>query len=96
MQKEYCALYEEFLSSKTKGPGEFFRSVDKLWIFCKHHIMLNTMADPALEDHEGRSTQDNSSTITQTIVGVETCMMSSKNAHLLKSLLKNKQSNCGP
>ncbi|MBW0473163.1 hypothetical protein O181_012878 [Austropuccinia psidii MF-1] len=54
------------------------------------------MEDPNLEDHEGRSTQDNSSTITQTIVDVETCMMSSKIAHLLKLLLNNKQSSCGP
>ncbi|MBW0487085.1 hypothetical protein O181_026800 [Austropuccinia psidii MF-1] len=45
--------------------------------------------------HEGGSTP-NSSTITQNIVDVETCMMSSKIAHLLKSLLKNKKSNCGP
>ncbi|MBW0563208.1 hypothetical protein O181_102923 [Austropuccinia psidii MF-1] len=58
--------------------------------------MLNTIADADLEDHKGRSTQDNSSTITQTIVDVETCMMSSKIAHLLKSLIKNKQSKCGP
>ncbi|MBW0488865.1 hypothetical protein O181_028580 [Austropuccinia psidii MF-1] len=57
--------------------------------------MLNTIADAYWEDHEGRSTQDNSSTITQTLVDVETCMMSSKIAHLLKILLKNKQSNCG-
>ncbi|MBW0494742.1 hypothetical protein O181_034457 [Austropuccinia psidii MF-1] len=42
------------------------------------------------------STQDNSSTITRTIVIVETCMMSSKITNLLKSLLKNKQSNFGP
>ncbi|MBW0525015.1 hypothetical protein O181_064730 [Austropuccinia psidii MF-1] len=54
------------------------------------------MADADLEDHEGRRTQDNSSTITQTIRNVETCMMSSKIAHLLESLLKNKQSNFGP
>ncbi|MBW0511034.1 hypothetical protein O181_050749 [Austropuccinia psidii MF-1] len=58
--------------------------------------MLNTMADLDLGDHEGRSTQDNSSTIPQTIVNLETSMMSSKTAHLLKSLLKNKQSNCCP
>ncbi|MBW0578183.1 hypothetical protein O181_117898 [Austropuccinia psidii MF-1] len=58
--------------------------------------MLNTIADVDLEDHEGRSTQDNSPTITQTIVDVETCMMSSKIAHLLQSLMKNKQSKCGP
>ncbi|MBW0541485.1 hypothetical protein O181_081200 [Austropuccinia psidii MF-1] len=57
--------------------------------------MINTIADVYLEDHEGRSTQDNSSTITQTLVDVETCMMSSKTTQLLKSLLKNKQSNCG-
>ncbi|MBW0487297.1 hypothetical protein O181_027012 [Austropuccinia psidii MF-1] len=54
------------------------------------------MADANLEEHEGRSTQDNPSTITQAIVDVETCMMSSKIAHLLKSLLKTKKSNCGP
>ncbi|MBW0474112.1 hypothetical protein O181_013827 [Austropuccinia psidii MF-1] len=96
MQKEYSALYKEFLSSKTRGPGKFFRSINKLQICCNHHIMLNTMADPDLEDHEGRSTQDNSSTITQTIVDVETCMMSSKIEYLLKSLLKNKKSNWGP
>ncbi|MBW0519298.1 hypothetical protein O181_059013 [Austropuccinia psidii MF-1] len=95
MQKEYSALYEEFLSSKTKGPGEFFRSVNKLQICCTHHIMLNSMAYPDLEDHDGGSTPNNS-TITQSIVDVETCMMSSKAAHLLKSLLKNKQSNSGP
>ncbi|MBW0500645.1 hypothetical protein O181_040360 [Austropuccinia psidii MF-1] len=61
MQKEYSALYKEFLSSKTKGPGEFFRSINKLQICCNHHIILNTMAELDLEDHEGRSTQDNSS-----------------------------------
>ncbi|MBW0542997.1 hypothetical protein O181_082712 [Austropuccinia psidii MF-1] len=54
------------------------------------------MADADLEDHEGNSTQDGSSTITQTIVDVETCMMSRKTAHPLKRLLKNKQSKCGP
>ncbi|MBW0568374.1 hypothetical protein O181_108089 [Austropuccinia psidii MF-1] len=59
-------------------------------------MLKNTIADADLEDHEGRSTQDNSSTITQTLVDVETCMMSSKIAHLLKGLLKNKQSKCGP
>ncbi|MBW0533853.1 hypothetical protein O181_073568 [Austropuccinia psidii MF-1] len=58
--------------------------------------MLNTIAHADLEYHKGRSTQDNSSTITQALVDVETYMMSSKIAHLLKSLLKNKQSNCGP
>ncbi|MBW0550384.1 hypothetical protein O181_090099, partial [Austropuccinia psidii MF-1] len=58
--------------------------------------MLNTIADANLEDHKGRSTQDNSSTITQTIVDVEESMMSSKIAHLLQSLMKNKQSKCGP
>ncbi|MBW0582729.1 hypothetical protein O181_122444 [Austropuccinia psidii MF-1] len=96
MQKEYSELYKEFLSSKTKGPGEFFRSINKLQICCNHHIMLKTMTDPYLEDHEGRSTQDNSSTITQSIVDLETCMMSSKIAHLLKRLLKKKKSNCCP
>ncbi|MBW0537022.1 hypothetical protein O181_076737 [Austropuccinia psidii MF-1] len=58
--------------------------------------MLYTLADADLGDQEGRSTQDNSSTITQTLVDVETCMLSSKIAHLLKSLLKNKKSKCGP
>ncbi|MBW0585908.1 hypothetical protein O181_125623 [Austropuccinia psidii MF-1] len=48
------------------------------------------MAAPDLEDHEGRSTQDNSSTITQTIDDVETCMMSSKISHLIKNLLRAK------
>ncbi|MBW0488025.1 hypothetical protein O181_027740 [Austropuccinia psidii MF-1] len=98
MQPEYSTLYKEFLPSKSKGPGpgEFFRNINKLLICCNHHIMLNTMADEDLEDHEGRSTQDNSSTITQTILDVEKCMMSRKISHLLKSLLKNKQSKCGP
>ncbi|MBW0534968.1 hypothetical protein O181_074683 [Austropuccinia psidii MF-1] len=54
------------------------------------------MADADLEDHEGRSPQDSSSTITQTIVDVEACMISSKIAHLLKHLLNKKQSKCGP
>ncbi|MBW0496435.1 hypothetical protein O181_036150 [Austropuccinia psidii MF-1] len=58
--------------------------------------MLNTIADVDLEDSEGRSTQDNFSTITRTILDVKTCMMSPKIAHLLNSLLKNKQSKCGP
>ncbi|MBW0583801.1 hypothetical protein O181_123516, partial [Austropuccinia psidii MF-1] len=58
--------------------------------------MLNTIAEADLEDPKGRSTQDNSPTITQTIVDVETCMMSSKIAHLLQSLMKNKQTRCGP
>ncbi|MBW0492111.1 hypothetical protein O181_031826 [Austropuccinia psidii MF-1] len=58
--------------------------------------MLNTIVDADLEDHEVRSTQDNSSIITQTIVDVEKCMKSSKTAHLLNSLLKNKQSKYGP
>ncbi|MBW0542548.1 hypothetical protein O181_082263 [Austropuccinia psidii MF-1] len=57
--------------------------------------MLNTIAHAHLEDHKGRRIQDNSSTITQTILDVETCMMSSKISHLLNSLLKNKQSKCG-
>ncbi|MBW0590606.1 hypothetical protein O181_130321 [Austropuccinia psidii MF-1] len=95
MQQEYSTLYKEFLSSKSKGPGEFFRNINKLQI-CYHHIMLNTIAEADLEDHKGRSTQDNSPTITQTIVDVETCMMSSKIAHLLQSLMKNKQTRCGP
>ncbi|MBW0498712.1 hypothetical protein O181_038427 [Austropuccinia psidii MF-1] len=96
MQKEYYTLYKELLSFKSKGPGEFLRNIDKLQICFNHHIMLNTIADADLEDHKGRSPQDNSSTITQTIVDVETCMMSSKIAHLLQSLMKNKQSKCGP
>ncbi|MBW0491506.1 hypothetical protein O181_031221 [Austropuccinia psidii MF-1] len=54
------------------------------------------MADSDLEDHEGRSTQDNSSTNTQTILDVGTCMMSNKIAYLLNSLLKNKKSKFGP
>ncbi|MBW0539159.1 hypothetical protein O181_078874 [Austropuccinia psidii MF-1] len=54
------------------------------------------MADADLEDQQGRRTQDNSWTITQTIVDVETCMMSSKIAHLLELLLKNKQSKYCP
>ncbi|MBW0524921.1 hypothetical protein O181_064636 [Austropuccinia psidii MF-1] len=58
--------------------------------------MLNIITDAYLEDHKGRSTQDNSSTITQIIVDVETCMMSSKISHLLNSFRKNKQSKCGP
>ncbi|MBW0542197.1 hypothetical protein O181_081912 [Austropuccinia psidii MF-1] len=95
MPKEYSTLYKEFLSSKNKGPGEFFRNSNKLQICCNHHIILNTIADADLEDHKVRSTQDNSSTITQALVDVETRMMSSKIAHLLKSLLKSKQSNCG-
>ncbi|MBW0549753.1 hypothetical protein O181_089468 [Austropuccinia psidii MF-1] len=96
MQKEYSTLYEELLSSKSKGPRNFFRNINKVQICCNHHIMLNTIADGDLEDHEGRSTQDNSPTITRAIVDVENFMMSSKDAHLLKSLLKNKQSKCGP
>ncbi|MBW0591908.1 hypothetical protein O181_131623 [Austropuccinia psidii MF-1] len=96
MQQECSTLYKEFLSSKIKGPGESFRNINKLQIFCNHHIMLNTIVEADLEDHKGRSTQDNSSTITQTIVNVETCMMSIKIAHLLQSLMKNKQLNCGP
>ncbi|MBW0562837.1 hypothetical protein O181_102552 [Austropuccinia psidii MF-1] len=96
MQKEYSTLYKEFLSSKSKGPVGFFRCINKLQICGDHHIMLNTIVDADLEDHKGGSTQDNSSTITQTILDVETCMMSSKLSHLLKCLLKNKQTNCGP
>ncbi|MBW0591652.1 hypothetical protein O181_131367 [Austropuccinia psidii MF-1] len=96
MQQEYSTLYKEFLSSKRKEPGELFRNINKLQTCCNHHIMLNTIADADLEDHDGRSTQDSSSAITPTLVDVETCMMSSKIAHLLKSLLKNKQSKCGP
>ncbi|MBW0559892.1 hypothetical protein O181_099607, partial [Austropuccinia psidii MF-1] len=93
MQQECSTLYKEFLSSKSKGPGELFRNINKLRICFNHHIMLNTIAKADLEDHEGRSTQDNSPTITQTIVDVETFMMSNKIAHLLQSLMKNKQSN---
>ncbi|MBW0584259.1 hypothetical protein O181_123974 [Austropuccinia psidii MF-1] len=96
MQQEYSTLYREFLSSKSKVPGESFRNINKLQICCNHQIMLNTIVDADSEDHEGRSTQDNSSTITRTLVDVEKCMMSSKISHLLKSLLKNKQSKCGP
>ncbi|MBW0547872.1 hypothetical protein O181_087587 [Austropuccinia psidii MF-1] len=96
MQQEFSTLYKEFLSFKSKGPGESFRDINKLQICCNHHNMLNTIAYADLEDHKGRSTQDNSSTITPTIVDVETCMMSIKIAHLLKSLLKNKQSKFGP
>ncbi|MBW0507480.1 hypothetical protein O181_047195 [Austropuccinia psidii MF-1] len=95
IQKEYFTLYKKFLSSKTKGPQECFRSVNKLWIFCNHHTMINSMGEPNFKDHEGRSTPNNS-TISQTIVDVETCIMSSKIAHLLKRLLKNQQSRCGP
>ncbi|MBW0573276.1 hypothetical protein O181_112991 [Austropuccinia psidii MF-1] len=70
MQQEYSKLYKEFLSSKSKGPGEFFRNINKLQICRNHHIMLNTIADADLEDHKGRSTQDHSSTITRTLVDV--------------------------
>ncbi|MBW0501177.1 hypothetical protein O181_040892 [Austropuccinia psidii MF-1] len=91
MQQEYSTLYKEFLSSKSNGPGEFVRNSKKLQICCNHNIMLNTIADADLEDHKGRSTHDNFSTITQTLVDVETCMISSKIAHLLKGLLKNKK-----
>ncbi|MBW0525835.1 hypothetical protein O181_065550 [Austropuccinia psidii MF-1] len=58
--------------------------------------MLNTIVDVDLEDHKGRSTHDNSSTPTQTIVDVDTFMMSSKIAQLLQILMKHKQSKCGP
>ncbi|MBW0474732.1 hypothetical protein O181_014447 [Austropuccinia psidii MF-1] len=81
MQQEYSTLNKEFKLSKRKGPGEYFRNINKLKICCNHNIMLNSMVNEDLEDHEGRSTQDNSSTITQTIVDVETCMRSSKIAH---------------
>ncbi|MBW0508868.1 hypothetical protein O181_048583 [Austropuccinia psidii MF-1] len=96
IHQEYSTLYKEFLASKSKGPGECFRNINKVQICCNHHIMLNTIADADLEDHKGRSTQDNSSTITETLLDVETCMMSSKISHLLKILLKKKQSNCCP
>ncbi|MBW0541632.1 hypothetical protein O181_081347 [Austropuccinia psidii MF-1] len=95
MQQEYSTLYKELLSSKSKGPRKFLQNINKLRICCNHHTMLNKIVDVDLEDHKGRSTQDNSSTITQTLVDVETSMISSKIAHLLKSLLKSKQSNCG-
>ncbi|MBW0583593.1 hypothetical protein O181_123308 [Austropuccinia psidii MF-1] len=91
MQQEYFTSYKEFLSSKSKGPGQFFTNIDKLQICCNHHIMLNTIADADLEDHKGMSTPYNSSTITRTIVDAETFMISSKAAHLLKSVLKNEQ-----
>ncbi|MBW0519677.1 hypothetical protein O181_059392 [Austropuccinia psidii MF-1] len=91
MQQEYSTLYKEFLSSKSRGPGECLRNINKLQICRNHHIMLNTISDADLEYHKGRSAQDNSSTITQTIVYVETCMMSSEGAHLIKRLLKNKK-----
>ncbi|MBW0497214.1 hypothetical protein O181_036929 [Austropuccinia psidii MF-1] len=94
MEKEYSALYDKFLSSK-KPPGELLRNINILHICCNHHIILSTMTDPDLEDHEGRSTA-NIATITQTIVDVETCMMSSKTEHLLKILLKSKQLSCVP
>ncbi|MBW0547686.1 hypothetical protein O181_087401 [Austropuccinia psidii MF-1] len=58
--------------------------------------MLNTIAEVDLEDHKGRSTQDNSPMIPRTIADVETCMMSSKIAHLLQILMKSKQTRCGP
>ncbi|MBW0535840.1 hypothetical protein O181_075555 [Austropuccinia psidii MF-1] len=96
MKQENSTLYKESLSSKSKGPGEFVRNINKLQICCNHHIMVNTTAEADLEDHKGRSTQDNSPTITQTIVDVEACMMSSKIAHLLQILMKRKQSNWGP
>ncbi|MBW0539825.1 hypothetical protein O181_079540 [Austropuccinia psidii MF-1] len=96
MQQEYSTLYKDFLSPKSKGPGDFFRNINKMQISCNHHLMLNKMRDADLEDHESRSTQDNSSTITQTIVDAETSIMSSKIAHLLKMLLRNKQLKCGP
>ncbi|MBW0589595.1 hypothetical protein O181_129310 [Austropuccinia psidii MF-1] len=71
MQQEYSTLYKEFLSSKDKGPGEFFRNINTLQICYNHHIMLNTIAEVDLEYHKGRSTQDSSPTTTQTIVDVE-------------------------
>ncbi|MBW0460940.1 hypothetical protein O181_000655 [Austropuccinia psidii MF-1] len=37
MQKEYFTLYKEFLSSKSKGPGECFRNINKLQICCNDH-----------------------------------------------------------
>ncbi|MBW0475080.1 hypothetical protein O181_014795 [Austropuccinia psidii MF-1] len=30
MQQEYFTLYKEFLSSKRKGPGEYFRNINKM------------------------------------------------------------------
>ncbi|MBW0467593.1 hypothetical protein O181_007308 [Austropuccinia psidii MF-1] len=64
MQQEYSTLYKEFLSLKSKGPGEFFRNINHTKICFNHHIILDTMADVDLADHEGRSAQDNCSTIT--------------------------------
>ncbi|MBW0494777.1 hypothetical protein O181_034492 [Austropuccinia psidii MF-1] len=49
MQQEYSTLCKEVLSSKSKGPGEVFRNIDKLKICCNHHIMLNTIAHADLE-----------------------------------------------
>ncbi|MBW0537458.1 hypothetical protein O181_077173 [Austropuccinia psidii MF-1] len=95
MQQEYSTLYNEFLSSKSKVPGESFRNINKLQICFNHHILLNTIAEADLEDHKGRSAQDNSPTITQAIVDVATCMMSSKIAHLLQRFMKRKKSKCG-
>ncbi|MBW0572116.1 hypothetical protein O181_111831 [Austropuccinia psidii MF-1] len=45
MQQEYSRLYEELLSSKCKGPGEFFSNINMLRICCNHYIMLNTIAN---------------------------------------------------
>ncbi|MBW0574444.1 hypothetical protein O181_114159 [Austropuccinia psidii MF-1] len=58
--------------------------------------MLNSIVEAYLEDHKGRSSRDNSPTITRTIVDVEACMMSNKISHLLQSLMKNKQSKFAP
>ncbi|MBW0511928.1 hypothetical protein O181_051643 [Austropuccinia psidii MF-1] len=41
MQKEYSALCKEFLSSKKKGPGEFFRSINKLQIVTWWNVIYN-------------------------------------------------------
>ncbi|MBW0508467.1 hypothetical protein O181_048182 [Austropuccinia psidii MF-1] len=62
-------------------------SHQQTWLHASSMPLRNRIADADLEDHKGRSTQDNSSTVTQTILDVETCMMSSKIAH---------QSKCGP
>ncbi|MBW0576098.1 hypothetical protein O181_115813 [Austropuccinia psidii MF-1] len=47
---------------KAKYQEKVFSNMSKLKICCNHHIMCNTIADADLEDHKGRSTEDNSST----------------------------------
>ncbi|MBW0579227.1 hypothetical protein O181_118942 [Austropuccinia psidii MF-1] len=81
---------------KAKDQDKVLGNINKLRICCHHHIMLNKIAEADVEDPERRRTQDNFPTITQTIVDVETCIMSSKIAHLLQSLIKNNQTRCGP